>query len=73
MKAETTQQMKEFEQFLKRSMSGSVTLVDAFGSAQLAIQAAISEAFKTPQVIRLFAQREPESLRKLLASLQVRQ
>lgn len=31
-----------------------------------AIQAAISEAFKTPEVIRLFGRREPKQLRERL-------
>ena len=35
-------------------------------AAQLAIQAAISTAFKTPEVIRLFAQKQPDQLRKRL-------
>ena len=36
-----------------------------------AIQAAISEAFKTPEVIRLFAKKQPDLLRKKLSTLQV--
>jgi hypothetical protein len=36
-----------------------------------AIQAAVSEAFKTPEVIRMFAQRQPKLLRERLENLQV--
>jgi hypothetical protein len=35
-----------------------------------AIQAAVSEAFRTPEVIRLFAQRQPDQLRGRLSQLQ---
>eukprot|EP00735_Rhodelphis_limneticus_P009327 TRINITY_DN2690_c0_g1::TRINITY_DN2690_c0_g1_i1::g.26025::m.26025 TRINITY_DN2690_c0_g1::TRINITY_DN2690_c0_g1_i1::g.26025 ORF type:complete len:124 (+),score=39.13,sp/Q6DHH7/LZIC_DANRE/51.69/1e-31,ICAT/PF06384.6/3.8e-17,Syntaxin-18_N/PF10496.4/0.11,CemA/PF03040.9/0.092,DUF3944/PF13099.1/0.25 TRINITY_DN2690_c0_g1_i1:239-610(+) len=43
-----------------------MTLVDHFGSVQLAIQAAVKQAFKTPEVIRLFAKKEPSALRQRL-------
>lgn len=36
---------------------------------QQAIQAAVSQAFKTPEVIRMFAQKQPDQLRKRLATL----
>lgn len=35
-----------------------------------AIQAAISEAFKTPEVIRLFGRREPKQLRERLCIIE---
>ena len=38
---------------------------------QQAIQAAIQQAFKTPEVIRMFAQKQPDQLRKRLAVLEV--
>ena len=37
-----------------------------------AIQAAVSQAFKTPEVIRLFATKQPQQLRSRLGQLQVR-
>lgn len=67
---ETTDQLREFEIFLAKSLSGDLTLVDEFGSAQLAIQAAISSAFKTPEVIRMFANKQPDQLRLKLTQLQ---
>ncbi len=69
-KVETLEQLREFQAFLERSLTGDMTLVDEFGSAQLAIQAAVSEAFKTPEVIRMFAQKQPDQLRLRLAALQ---
>ncbi|EDQ92861.1 uncharacterized protein MONBRDRAFT_13808 [Monosiga brevicollis MX1] len=49
---------------------GDMSLVDQFGAMQLAIQAAVSDAFKTPEVIRLFAKREPGQLRERLAEME---
>jgi len=46
-----------------------MTLDDDLVAAQLAIRAAISEAFKTPLTIRLFAQKQPLALRQRLAQL----
>nr|XP_054768267.1 uncharacterized protein LOC129275809 [Lytechinus pictus] len=37
--------------------------------SEFAIQAAISEAFKTPEIIRLFAKKQPGNLRQRLAQL----
>ncbi len=69
-KRETEQQLKEFQAFLDRAVSGDMTLVDEFSSVQLAIQASIAGAFKTPDIIRLFAAKEPEMLREKLLQLQ---
>ena len=44
-------------------MAGDMTLVDELGAVKLAIQAAIKQAFKTPEVIKLFAAKEPGQLR----------
>ena len=68
-KAETLAQLADFQSFLAAALKGDLTLVDEFGAASLAIQAAVSQAFKTPEVIRLFAQRQPEQLRVRLSSL----
>jgi len=69
-KHETQEQLREFQAFLERSLRGDMTLVDEFGTVQLAIQAAVSDAFKTPEVIRMFAQKQPDQLRSRLAALQ---
>ncbi|KAK2825443.1 hypothetical protein Q7C36_019370 [Tachysurus vachellii] len=68
-KKETLEQLNEFNESLKKLMSGNMTLVDELGGMQLAIQAAISQAFKTPEVIRLFAKKQPGQLRTRLAEM----
>jgi hypothetical protein len=40
-----------------------MTLVSELGGMRLAIQGAISEAFKTPEVIKMFANKQPAQLR----------
>ncbi|EGG22527.1 Zinc finger protein [Cavenderia fasciculata] len=69
-KKETLEQMKEFEQSLNKMMRGDMTLVSEFGSVQLAIQAAVSQAFKTPEVIKLFAKKDQGQLRNKLSNIQ---
>jgi hypothetical protein len=64
----TLDQLKEFQLFLQKATSGDMTLVDEFAATQLAIQAAVSDAFSTPDVIRMFATGESDQLRKKLAS-----
>uniref|UniRef100_A0A8D0C3C5 Leucine zipper and CTNNBIP1 domain containing n=1 Tax=Salvator merianae TaxID=96440 RepID=A0A8D0C3C5_SALMN len=68
-KKETLEQLREFNDSLQKIMSGNMTLVDEFSGMQLAIQAAISQAFKTPEVIRLFAKKQPGQLRTRLAEM----
>eukprot|EP00456_Euglypha_rotunda_P059979 TRINITY_DN50179_c0_g1_i1.p1 TRINITY_DN50179_c0_g1~~TRINITY_DN50179_c0_g1_i1.p1 ORF type:complete len:200 (+),score=37.28 TRINITY_DN50179_c0_g1_i1:53-652(+) len=68
-KRETMEQLRDFQAFLAKSVSGDMTLTDEFGAAQLAIQAAISEAFKTPEVLRMFANKEDDGLRRRLEAL----
>eukprot|EP01132_Coremiostelium_polycephalum_P003106 gene3106-3884_t len=70
MKQETLDQMKDFELYLKKMITGDMTLVSEFGSAQLAIQAAVSKAFRTPEVIKLFAKKDQGQLRNKLANIQ---
>ena len=69
-KKETFDMLSEFQIFLSRTLQGDISLIDEFGSAQLAIQAAVSQAFKTPEVIRLFATKQPGQLRLRLSQLQ---
>ena len=52
---------------------GNMTLVNELNQMQLAIQAAISEAFKTPEVIRMFAKKQPGQLRQRLAEVRRQQ
>jgi len=69
-KNETREQLEEFNMSLTRLLSGDMTLVDQFGAMQLAIQAAISQAFHTPEVIRMFAKKQPGQLRQRLAEVE---
>lgn len=71
MRKDTLQQLKEFQNSLTKMLKGNITLVDEFGSVQLAIQAAVSSAFRTPEVIQMFAKKDNNSLRNRLISLQV--
>jgi len=68
-KNETIEQLKEFKESLDKMMGGNLSLVDELNSMQLAIQAAISEAFKTPEVIRMFAKKQPGQLRERLSEI----
>ncbi|KAK9392004.1 protein LZIC [Crotalus adamanteus] len=68
-KKETLEQLSEFNDSLKKIISGNMTLVDELGGMQLAIQAAISQAFKTPEVIRMFAKKQPGQLQTRLAEM----
>ncbi|CAG2162735.1 unnamed protein product [Oppiella nova] len=69
-KRETLEQLEEFSQSLSAMKSGNMTLIDELNAMQLAIQAAISQAFHTPEVIRLFAKRQPGQLRIRLAQIE---
>ncbi|XP_064598869.1 protein LZIC-like [Liolophura sinensis] len=68
-KGDTMEQLKEFKESLDKMMEGNLSLVDELNGMQLAIQAAIGEAFKTPEVIRLFAKKQPGQLRQRLADI----
>ncbi|XP_006818110.1 protein LZIC-like [Saccoglossus kowalevskii] len=69
-KTETLDQLKELRDTLDKMTCGNMTLVDELNSMQLAIQAAISQAFKTPEVIRLFAKKQPGQLRQRLSEIE---
>lgn len=62
--------VQEFQEKLERMMAGDMTLVSELGQVKLALTAAIKDAFKTPEVIAMFAKREPAALRTRLAHLQ---
>lgn len=65
----TREDLQEFNESLQRMISGDTTLVDQLGAIQLATQAAISEAFKTPAVIRMFGKRETTQLKERLSQI----
>ncbi|KFW83741.1 Protein LZIC, partial [Phalacrocorax carbo] len=77
-KKETLEQLSEINDSLKKIMSGDMTLVDELSGMQLLVAigsghscslAAISQAFKTPEVIRMFAKKQPRQLRTRLAEM----
>ena len=63
--------MKDFESSLDKMLRGDMTLVDAIGGVQLAIQAAISKAFHTPEVLKMFAKKDSGQLRGRLDAIKV--
>lgn len=69
-KEETMEQLRELNESLQRMISGDMTLVNQLGAMQLATQAAISVAFRTPAVIRMFGKREPNQLRERLLQIE---
>uniref|UniRef100_A0A915L8E7 Beta-catenin-interacting ICAT domain-containing protein n=1 Tax=Romanomermis culicivorax TaxID=13658 RepID=A0A915L8E7_ROMCU len=69
-KDETKQQLNEFNVSLSKLTSGNISLIDELSAVKLAVQAAISEAFKTPEIIRLFANKQPAQLRMKLNELE---
>eukprot|EP01108_Squamamoeba_japonica_P009167 TRINITY_DN8459_c0_g1_i1.p1 TRINITY_DN8459_c0_g1~~TRINITY_DN8459_c0_g1_i1.p1 ORF type:complete len:190 (-),score=74.99 TRINITY_DN8459_c0_g1_i1:16-585(-) len=69
-KNDTIEQLKQFDAQLKKMVHGNMGLVTELASYQLAIQAAVSSAFQTPEVIRAFAKREPGQLRQRYTALE---
>lgn len=65
-KTDTIDQLKELNASLTKLVNGDISLVSELGAMQLATQAAISQAFKTPEVIKLFGKKEPLQLRERL-------
>ncbi|CAG9854407.1 unnamed protein product [Phyllotreta striolata] len=66
IKNDTNEQLLELNNSLNKLVKGDISLISALGAVQLATQAAISKAFKTPEVIRLFGKKEPKQLRERL-------
>ena len=52
-------QLKEFQASLAKMASGSMTLQSSLEATRLAVQAAVSSAFQTPEVSRRFASTPP--------------
>ena len=69
-KADTLAQLKEFQASLAKMASGSMTLQSNLEATRLAVQAAVSSAFQTPEVIRLFASKQPAAMRRRLAEME---
>lgn len=67
---DTVDQLKELDVSLNKMKAGNLTLLDDISSMQLAISAAISKAFGTPQILSLFAARQPDQLRERLSMIE---
>lgn len=65
-KQETLDQLTELNASVSKFKEGNLSLIDEVNSIQLAIQAAISEAFQTPEVIQMFAKKQHLQLRQRL-------
>lgn len=70
MEIETNEQLTAFTGQLERMTRDDVKLEDELGAMKMAIRAAIADAFKTPEVIRLFALQQPGQLRERLTIIQ---
>ncbi|KAL3997734.1 Beta-catenin-interacting protein ICAT family protein [Acanthocheilonema viteae] len=70
MKNDTVEQLKELERTLDRVKCGDVSLTDELTATKMAIQNAISEAFKTPEIVAIFAKKEPVLLRQKLMQIE---
>jgi hypothetical protein len=66
---ETMEELNEFRVNLERMVAGDMTLLGPLEAVRLATMAAINEAFKTPEVIRLFSTHQTEQLRLRLSRL----
>jgi hypothetical protein len=70
MKADTLTQLREFERQLERHKAGDMSLIDEINTVQIAIQQAVAQAFHTPDVIKMFAAKQPQALRERLTELE---
>lgn len=70
-KRDTLEQLNEFNQSLSKMKEGNLSLIDDLNAMQLAIQATISDAFKTPEVIQMFAKKERPQLKQRLAEVHI--
>lgn len=69
-RSETMEELHEFQSNLDRMVAGDTTLLDELSAVRMATMAAINEAFKTPEIIRMFGSRQTEELRESLVKLQ---
>ncbi|CAJ0585675.1 unnamed protein product, partial [Mesorhabditis spiculigera] len=71
MKKDAREQLQELGNALDKLEGGNMAVVDEVTAAKMAIRAAIQEAFRTPEIMALFAQRDKAQLRKKLNELEV--
>ncbi|XP_050436584.1 protein LZIC-like [Adelges cooleyi] len=63
-KEDTVEQLKEFNERLGKITAGDTTLHDKLSTMRLATSAAITKAFQTPSIIKMFAKNEPNALKE---------
>jgi len=69
LKSSTLEQLQEFSATLDRLVAGDVSLMSELQQMKATLRAAISNAFHTPEVMRMFVRKQPEQLREKLAEL----
>lgn len=69
-RADTLEQMKEFEATLNKLVAGDVSLVSKLDAMRNAVHSYISGACRDPSITRLFASKSTSGLRSKLASLE---
>lgn len=69
LRSETVTQLEEMQSSLDRLQDGTLQLRNDLALYRDAITAAISDAFRTPEVIRMFVARQPGQLRARLEQL----
>eukprot|EP00818_Percolomonas_sp_WS_P006821 CAMPEP_0117447496 /NCGR_PEP_ID=MMETSP0759-20121206/6907_1 /TAXON_ID=63605 /ORGANISM="Percolomonas cosmopolitus, Strain WS" /LENGTH=184 /DNA_ID=CAMNT_0005239837 /DNA_START=45 /DNA_END=599 /DNA_ORIENTATION=- len=70
IKQETLQELKEVQETADKMAEGNLTLLDSLGAAALAMRAAVSNAFHTPEILCMFAKAQPAQLRNRFDELQ---
>ena len=70
IKQETLQELKEVQETADKMAEGNISLLDSLGAAALAMRAAVSNAFQTPDIISMFAKAQPAQLRNKFDELQ---
>ncbi|EFO91368.1 hypothetical protein CRE_11997 [Caenorhabditis remanei] len=66
LREDTISQLQEYGTIVERLQGGDVSLIDDLTATKIAIRAAISKAFKTPEVMALFAGKHTGLLREKL-------
>lgn len=62
--------LKEYLVLIRKSFITHLYIIQSLSCFFQAIQAAISQAFKTPEVIQMFAKKQPDQLREKLSQIE---
>ncbi|CCD72515.1 Beta-catenin-interacting ICAT domain-containing protein [Caenorhabditis elegans] len=66
LREDTVNQLQEYGKIVERLQGGDVSLIDDLTATKIAIRTAISKAFKTPEIMALFAGKHTGLLREKL-------